>query len=275
VLALDLAGKVAIVTGAAKPEGIGYAVALGLARRGADVVVADLYERGFAGVTRAIEDLDRRCLCVHTDVLDQPGVQRMVDEAVSQLGRVDILVNAVGGSYAITEEGLDEGPAERFVGLATCTAEEWRTIVGVNLDGTFHACRAVAPLLQAQGSGRIVNFSSMAARRGVSPGSEGSSGPYAVAKAGVIGLTKQLALELAPHGVTVNCVAPGVILSWRGRRTLEHLAEDARGRLQGAIPMGRFGTPDEVAALVVALCSGDMSYVTGATIDVNGGMYSA
>jgi NAD(P)-dependent dehydrogenase (short-subunit alcohol dehydrogenase family) len=272
---VKLAGQVAIVTGAAKPEGIGQAVALGLAREGADVVVADLYERGFGAVSEAIERHGRRCLCVHTDVRDQPGVQRMVDTVMSRLGRVDVLVNAVGGSYAITEEGLEEGPADRFVGLASCTPEEWRTIVGVNLDGTFHACRAVAPLLQRQRSGRIVNFSSMAARRGVAPGSEGSSGPYAVAKAGVVGLTKQLAVELGPSGVTVNCVAPGVILSWRGRRTLSHLSEEARGRLQGAIPMGRFGTADEVAALVVALCTDEMSYVTGATIDVNGGSYSA
>jgi NAD(P)-dependent dehydrogenase (short-subunit alcohol dehydrogenase family) len=272
---MQLAGQVAIVTGAAKPEGIGQAVAQGLAREGADVVVADLYEQGFAGVSEAIESQGRRCVCIRTDVRDQPGVQRMVDEAVDRLGRVDILVNAVGGSYAITEEGLEEGPAERFVGLTSCTPDEWRTIVGVNLDGTFHACRAVAPLLQRQGSGRIVNFSSLAARRGVAPGSEGSSGPYAVAKAGVIGLTKQLAVELGPSGVTVNCVAPGVILSWRGRRTLSHLAEEARQGLQRSIPLGRFGTPEEVAALVVALCTPEMGYVTGITIDVNGGSYSA
>lgn len=272
---MRLAGQAAIVTGGAKPEGIGHAVALGLAREGADVVVADLYEQGFAGVSEAVEREGRRCVCVRTDVRDQPGVQRMVDEAVDRLGRVDVLVNAVGGSYAITEEGLEEGPAAGFAGLANCTPEQWRTIVGVNLDGTFHACRAVAPLLQRQRSGRILNFSSLAARRGVAPGSEGSSGPYAVAKAGVIGLTKQLALELGPYGVTVNCVAPGVILSWRGRRTLSHLPEEARRRLQGTIPMGRFGTTEEVAALAVALCTGEMSYVTGVTLDVNGGSYSA
>lgn len=273
---MDLLGQVAIVTGAAKPEGIGYAVALGLAREGADVVIADLYEEGFASATQTIENLGRRCLCVKTDVLYQADVQRMVDQAGQQFGRVDVLVNAVGGSWAITPGDLNGRPVlGRFIGLTNCTLEEWRTILGVNLDSAFYAARAVAPYMMRQRSGRIVNFASMAGRRGVQPGSGGSSGPYAVAKAGIIGLTKQLALELAPYGVTVNAVAPGIIASWRGQRVLEDMPEERRRELEQSIPMRRVGSVEEVAGMVVALCTNELSYVTGATLDINGAMYSA
>jgi 3-oxoacyl-[acyl-carrier protein] reductase len=273
---VDLLGQVAVVTGAAKVEGIGHAIALGLAREGADVVIADLYEEGFENATRAVEALGRRCLCVRTDVLRHDDVERMVEESIARFGRVDILVNAVGGSWAIRPQDLNAIPAGgRFVGVTNCSVEEWRTIVGVNLDGAFYTVRAVAPYRMRQRRGRIVNFASVAGRRGTSPQGYLSSGPYAVAKAGVIGLTKQLALELAPYGVTVNAVAPGVIASWRGRRALETLPEEARRAIEASIPMGRIGKVEEVAGLVVALCTEEMSYVTGAILDVNGAMYSA
>jgi 3-oxoacyl-[acyl-carrier protein] reductase len=272
---MDLEGQVAVVTGAAKLEGIGHAVALGLAREGADVVIGDLYEHGFAAAQQAIEALGRRCLCVKTNVLDKADVEGLVQRAGDEFGRIDVLVNAAGGSWAITPQDIEgHPPKERFIGLTNCTDEEWRTILGVNLEGVFYACRAVAPYLMRQRSGHIVNFSSTAARRGVSPGG-GSSGPYAVAKAGIIGLTKQLALELAPYNVTVNAVAPGMILSWRGRRLTDEIGEERRRRMEERIPMGRAGTVEEVAGLVVALCTPEMSYVTGATLDINGAMYSA
>ncbi|HYY89463.1 MAG TPA: SDR family NAD(P)-dependent oxidoreductase [Chloroflexota bacterium] len=268
---MDLEGQLAVVTGGAKLEGIGHAVALGLAGEGADIVIGDIYEQGFPEATRAIEALGRRCTCVRTNVLHQPDVERLIETA----GRVDVLVNAAGGSWAITPEDITGGPPQdRFIGLTTCTLDEWRTIVGVNLEAVFYACRAAAPHMMRQRRGRIVNFSSTAGRRGVSPGG-GSSGPYAVAKAGVIGLTKQLALELAPYGVTVNAVAPGVIMSWRGKRLWEASSEERRRRMIESVPMGRPGTVDEVAGLVVALCTPEMGYVTGATLDVNGAMYSA
>ena len=272
---MDLVGKVAIVTGAAKPEAIGHAVALRLAREGADVVVADLYEAGFADVTQSIESLGRRCACIRTDVADPRAVEAMVEQAASAFDRIDLLVNGVGGSWGITPEDLTDPPPRRgFLGLTNCSDEDWRTIVAVNLEGAFYAARAAAPYLQRQG-GCIVNISSTAARQGVRPGSEGSSGPYAVAKAGIIGMTKQLALELGPYGVRVNCVAPGVILSNRGKRMLGTLPDEQRAALARRIPLGRFGTVDEVAELIVGLCSDETSYVTGATIDVNGGSYIA
>jgi len=269
---MDLEGQVAVVTGGAKLEGIGHAVALGLAREGADIVIGDLYEQGFEQARQAIEALGRRCLCVKTNVLNQTEVEQLIEAA----GRVDVLVNAAGGSWAITPEDIDgHPPHDRFIGLTSCTDQEWRTIMGVNLEGVFYACRAAAQHMMRQRSGHIVNFSSTAARRGVPPGSGGSSGPYAVAKAGIIGLTKQFAIELAPYGVTVNAVAPGVISSWRGRRLAEDMDDERRARMVEGIPMGRTGTVDEVAGLVVALCTPEMGYVTGATLDINGGMYSA
>ena len=272
---MDLEGQVAVVTGGAKVEGIGHAVALGLAREGADVVIGDLYEAGFEQASRAIEALGRKCVCVRTNVLEQQQVEALVQRAGEEFGRIDVLINAAGGSWAITAEDIEgHPPKDRFIGLTTCTDEEWKTIMGVNLEGVFYACRAAAPYMMRQRSGHIVNFSSTAARRGVSPGG-GSSGPYAVAKAGIIGLTKQLALELAPYNVTVNAVAPGMILSWRGRRLTNEIGEDRRKRMEARIPMGRAGTTDEVAGLVVALCTPEMGYVTGATLDINGGMYSA
>jgi NAD(P)-dependent dehydrogenase (short-subunit alcohol dehydrogenase family) len=270
------ADRVAVVTGAAKPDSIGHAVAVGLAREGADVVVADLYESGFPEITRAVEAAGRRCLCVRTDVADPASVEAMVSQAVAALGRLDVLVNAVGGSWGITPQDLTAPPRRGFVGLTNCSLDDWRTILAANLDGAFYCARAAAPHLIAARGGAIVNFASVAARKGLAPGSEGSSGPYAVAKAGIMALTRQLALELGPHGVRVNCVAPGVVLSGRARRLMAALGQE-RGP-EGApagVPLGRFAEVAEVAALVVALCTDETAYVTGATIDVNGASYMA
>jgi 3-oxoacyl-[acyl-carrier protein] reductase len=273
---VTLADRVALVTGAAKPDSIGHAVALGLAREGAHVAVADLYEAGFPALTRAVETAGRRCLCLRADVADPGSVDAMVARVVETFGRVDVLVNAVGGSWGITPHDLTAPPRRGFVGLTNCSLEDWRTILAVNLDGAFHCARAAAPHLRRAGGGAIVNFASIAARKGLLPGSEGSSGPYAVAKAGIMALTRQLAVELGGDGVRVNCVAPGVVLSGRARRLMAALGEE-RGPEggTGGVPLGRFATVDEVAGLVVALCADETAYVTGATIDVNGAAYSA
>lgn len=259
--------KVAIVTGAAKPDSIGHEVARRLLKEGMQVVVADLYEEGFSAL--------RQCLCIRCDVADSASVGEMVDKAVEQFQRIDVLVNCVGGSWGITRQDLLASPPPGFRGLANCSLEDWRTIVAANLDAVFYSCRAAAPHLKKQG-GAIVNVASIAARKGIPPGSEGSSGPYAVAKAGVMGLTRQLALELGPHGVRVNCVAPGVIASGRLKRVLEITGQDhgPEGPLK-TIPMGRVGTVDECAALIVALCTDDTAYMTGVTVDINGASYAA
>jgi 3-oxoacyl-[acyl-carrier protein] reductase len=255
--------RVAVVTGAAKPDSIGFAVAQGLMREDCEVAVADLYTEGFAAFTG---------LCIRTDVADPRMVDAMVAEVVQKLGRIDILVNCVGGSWGITEQDLRAPPRRGFLGVTNCELADWRTILGANLDSAFYCCRAAAPYLKRQG-GAIVNLASVAARKGIPPGAEGSSGPYAVAKAGVMALTRQLALELGPFGVRVNCVAPGVIASGR----LKKVVQDGRGP-EGPlsqIPMGRVGTVAETAALIVALCTEDTAYMTGVTVDVNGASYAA
>jgi len=259
--------KVAIVTGGAKPDSIGHEVVRRLLKEDMQVVVADLYEEGFSAL--------KQCLCVRTDVADPDSVQKMVDAAISKLKRIDVLVNCVGGSWGITRKDLLASPPLGFRGLANCSLEDWRTIVAANLDAVFYSCRAAAPHLKKQG-GAIVNVASVAARKGIPPGSEGSSGPYAVAKAGVMGLTRQLALELGEFGVRVNCVAPGVIASGRLKKVLEQNKKDhgPEGSLK-TIPMGRVGTVAECAALIVALCTDDTSYMTGVTVDVNGASYAA
>jgi len=258
--------RVAIVTGAAKPDSIGFAVARGLIEEGCEVVVADLYTEGFAAFPG---------LCVKTDVSDPDAVEEMTRQAVERHGRIHILVNCVGGSWGITEQDLRSPPRRGFLGLTNCELADWRTILAANLDSAFYCCRAAAPYLKRQG-GAIVNIASVAARKGIPPGAEGSSGPYAVAKAGIMAMTRQLALELGEFGVRVNCVAPGVIASGRLRRVMEisGKGKGPEGPLS-QIPMGRVGSVAETAALVVALCTEDAAYMTGVTVDVNGASYSA
>lgn len=259
--------KVAVVTGAAKPDSIGHEVALRLLKEGMQVVVADLYEEGFNALGQ--------CTCIRCDAADPASVEAMIEKTIQSLGRIDVLVNCVGGSWGITRRDLMASPPSGFRGLTNCSLEDWRTIVAANLDAVFYSCRAAAPHLKKQG-GAIVNVASIAARKGIAPGSEGSSGPYAVAKAGVMGLTRQLALELGASGVRVNCVAPGVIASGRLKRVLEITKQDhgPEGSLK-TIPMGRVGTVEECAALIVALCTDDTAYMTGATVDINGAAYAA
>ena len=253
--------KTAVVTGAAKPESIGHEVAVRLQRE-MSVVVLDLYEEGFASLPG--------CRCIQCDVSDPAAVER----AFASLKEIDVLVNCVGGSWEITKDDLRAGPRRGFLGLTNCTLEQWNTIRGANLDSVFYCCRAAAPLLKKRG-GAIVNVASIAARKGIPPGAEGSSGPYAVAKAGVMGLTRQLALELGGFGVRVNCVAPGVIASGRLKKVLSFSGEQGPEGPLKQIPMGRVGTVAETAALIVALCGDDASYMTGVTVDLNGASYAA
>lgn len=258
--------RVAIVSGAAKPDSIGFAVAQGLIEEGCEVVIADLYTEGFAAF---------RGLCVKTDAADPQSVQEMVEAAVQRHGRIDILVNCVGGSWGITEQDLRAAPRPTFLGLTNCELSDWRTIMAANLDSAFYFCRAAAPYLKKQG-GAIVNISSVAARKGIPPGAIGSSGPYAVAKGGIMAMTRQLALELGEFGVRVNCVAPGVIASGRLEKVLAISGKNRgpEGPLS-QIPLGRVGTVAETAALIVALCTDDSAYMTGVTVDINGASYAA
>ncbi|CAA9258723.1 MAG: 3-oxoacyl-[acyl-carrier protein] reductase [uncultured Chloroflexi bacterium] len=261
-----LRGKVAIVTGSAR--GLGRAYALRLARLGADVVVNDLDLRanreydedltpGCVTVVDEIRTLDRRALGIEADVTDATQVQAMVDRTIKELGSVDVLVCNAGGALFRGNSNASEMPMETF-----------HKMMDLNLNGTIHACQAVAPQMKSQKSGKIVTVSSQAGLR-----SQGGGGgtPYAVAKAAIAHYTRKLADELGPHNVTVNCIAPGWILSSRavagGRATPE-----SRARLEQEIALKRLGEPEDCAKVVEFLSTDLSDYVTGQIIPICGGV---
>lgn len=271
-----LLDKVAIVTGAARLRGIGRGIALRLAQEGADVVVNGAPRppeafpeeersagwRGLASVVQEIEELGRRAVAVEGDVTQDGDVQRLADAALSTFGRIDILVNNAGTS-ATGDRSLWE-----------IDDEEWYRVVDVNLNGVYRCCRAVIPaLLEADRGGRIVNISSTAGRMGIA-----HYGAYCATKFAVIGLTQQLAQELAAHRVTVNCVAPGSVDTDMMDDTFTRMArrmglqfEQIKGGVARSTPLGRQGRPADIAAAVAFLCSDDASWITGQTLNVNGG----
>ncbi len=250
----SLTDRVAIITGAA--QGIGKAIALCLARRGAAVLVADRdLQRAEAAASEIVEmtsaSAGRAAGCC-VDVVKMPDVQAMVAQALSLWGRVDILVNNAG----ITRDTL----------LMRMKEEDWDAVLSVNLKGTFNGMKAVLPLLSKQRSGRIVNLSSTV-------GASGNVGQanYAASKAAVVGLTKTAAREYAGRGITINAVAPGFIET----AMTAVLAPAIRENVIRQIPMGRFGSVDNIADAVAFLCSDEAAYITGQVLHVNGGLHMA
>ncbi len=246
-----LRGKAAIVTGAG--GGIGEAIARTLAREGAAVAVVDLREDLAKAVAAAIARDGAVAVALRADVTRAADVDAMVRAGLAALGQVDILVNNVGG-YATMR--------------ATWEIEEseWDFIVALNLKSAFLCSKAVIPHMLARRRGRIVNLSSIVGRSAPTL----SAAHYSAAKAGVRGLTWHLARELASHGITVNAVAPWLTLTER-IKTLRSPEVDAA--LKAQTPLGRFAEPQEVADAVRFLASDEAAYVTGATLDVNGGMF--
>ena len=242
-----LAGKVAIVTGAA--GGIGLACCRALVGEGASVVVADL--DGAAAAARA-SDLGATCVGVGADVSNAEDAQRLVDAAVSTFGRLDVLVTCAGVFHATP---MDE-----------ISAAEWDSVQAVNLKGTFLVAQAALEVMISQGSGRIVTVASLAGQTG----GIGAGASYAASKAGVVALTKSIARFAGPHGITANCVNPGLIET----PMLAGWPQEALERTVAATPLGRLGTPEEVADTVVWLASDRASFVHGAHVDVNGGLYT-
>ncbi|HDL52927.1 MAG TPA: 3-oxoacyl-[acyl-carrier-protein] reductase [Proteobacteria bacterium] len=240
--------RIAIVTGAG--QGIGRAIALDLASAGVDVVAADINLDAARDAASDVEGRGVRSLSVEVDVSDSDSVEKMVKLSTDSFGKVDYLVNNAG----ITRDGL----------LMRMDDSAWRSVLDVNLTGTYLCSRMVVRLMMKQRFGRIVNISSVV-------GAMGNAGQtnYAASKAGVMGLTKSLAREVASRNITVNAVAPGFIQT----AMTDELPEKARRELVALIPSQRLGTPEDVAACVRFLLSDQASYITGQVLHVNGGMY--
>ncbi|MCI9555198.1 3-oxoacyl-[acyl-carrier-protein] reductase [uncultured Oscillibacter sp.] len=241
-------GKTALVTGGSR--GIGRAICLELAEGGANVVLCYAGNEAAAQETvQAVEALGAKALAVHCDVSDAAGVDGLVKAAVETFGRIDILVNNAG----ITRDNL----------LMRMSEADFDQVVAANLKGAFLCMKAVSKLMLKQRYGRIVNLSSVVALRG-----NAGQVNYAASKAGIIGMTKSLAKELASRGVTVNAVAPGFIET----DMTAALPEAARTAAQGSIPMNRLGGPEDVAKAAAFLAGDGAAYITGQVLAVDGGM---
>ena len=241
-------GKPALVTGGSR--GIGRAICLELAEGGANVVLCYAGNEAAAQETvQAVEALGAKALAVRCDVSDAAGVDGLVKAAVETFGRIDILVNNAG----ITRDNL----------LMRMSEADFDQVVAANLKGAFLCMKAVSKLMLKQRYGRIVNLSSVVALRG-----NAGQVNYAASKAGIIGMTKSLAKELASRGVTVNAVAPGFIET----DMTAALPEAARTAAQGSIPMNRLGGPEDVAKAAAFLAGDGAAYITGQVLAVDGGM---
>ncbi|MEI7880981.1 MAG: 3-oxoacyl-[acyl-carrier-protein] reductase [bacterium] len=242
-----MTGKVALVTGAAR--GIGQAIAKKLAAEGCDVALCDLKVEWLAETVGLIEALGRKVKCFEVDVGNAAAVDEAVSGALKEFGKIDILINNAG----ITKDTL----------MIRMSEQDWDAVMTVNLKGTFLFTKAVARPMMKQRTGTIVNVASII-------GLIGNAGQcnYAASKAGVIALTKSAARELAARNVRVNAVAPGFIET----KMTEALPEEVRTKMLGAIPMGRFGQPEDVANVVLFLASDMSSYMTGQVLPICGGM---
>lgn len=248
-----LSGKVAIVTGGA--VGIGREVALQLARAGADVALTWYsHQSDGESVVEEIEKMGRRALGYSLDATVSDQVQQTFDRVATELGQADFLINNSGGLLARQA-------------IANMSDEHWHKVIAVNLDSAFYCSRAAARLLSD--GGRIINISSLAGHNG---GGNGSTA-YATAKAAMFGFTRGLAKELADRGITVNAIAPGLILDTPFHETFT--PEEAQKATIASIPMGRAGYPPDVASAAEWLCSESAGWITGEIININGGQYFA
>jgi 3-oxoacyl-[acyl-carrier protein] reductase len=245
---MNLKDKVAVVTGASR--GIGRAIALELARRGASVVVNYNANAAAANeVVGAIQTHGGQAISVQADVGDSEQAARLIETAIDTLGRIDILVNNAG----TTRDQL----------LMLMKEEDWDLVLCTNLKGVFNCCKAAARPMMRQRSGRIVNISSVSGIAG-----QGGQTNYSASKAGIIGFTKSLAKELGPRNVTVNAVAPGFVLT----DLTADLSEDLIQRAIETTPLRRMGQPEEIAHAVAFLASDLASYITGEVLTVDGGL---
>lgn len=244
---MRLAEQVAVVTGSAK--GIGRAIAIGIAREGADVILTDVDIERAEIVAQEIESLNRKGVPIRADVSENKEIVMMVKKALSIFGKIDILINNAG----IIKRGSLEDHSE----------EDWDSVIAVNLKGTFNCCKEIVPIFKKQQHGKIVNISSVAGKIG----DVASAPSYGSSKGAIIAFTKSLARELAPYRINVNGVAPHAIET----EMSAEWSEDKRRQIISQIPLGRLGKPEEVAETVLFLVSEGASFITGEIIDVNGG----
>jgi len=244
----ELTGKVAIVTGAG--AGIGAGIAAMLAEAGAAVTVADLDGARAASTAKAIEKRGGRAIMVTADVSDAHEIDALVRQTVTDLGGIDILVNNAGIATTELVEDLDE--------------EKWRGVLDVNLTGPFLCCKAVLPYMRRKGWGRIVNVASVAAKRISFTG----AASYTASKARLLGFTRHLAYEVAPHGINVNAICPGPTMTSLYERNAD---EQTRRERIALVPKGRWLTPEDHGRVAVFLCSEAADALCGLAIDVDGG----
>jgi len=251
-----LLDRSALVTGAAR--GMGLAIAKALFDEGARVAMIDIDEKGVVDAARQLDEKYDRVLGQRVNVTDKTEIHDLVDKMKARWGGIDILVNNAGGALN-TPYVLEE-----------IEEKDWNLVVDVNLKGTFLCCQAVIPQMVKKGKGSIVNISALAGHWRASL----AGVQYTASKAGVEGLTRQLAYDWGKFGIRVNAVAPTVTLTGERVQSLwEAKGEEEKKKVLSAIPLGRLGTPAEVASVVVFLASDESSYITGITIDVNGGRY--
>ena len=252
---MELKEKIAIVTGAG--QGIGKAIALELARAGANLVLADIREDTIEKMKEEIDGMGREVLSIRTDVSKWEDAERMAKRTIERFGRIDILVNNAGISL--------RGKGGTRLRISDVGDQEWDTIMNVNLKGVFNCSKAVIPSMINQSFGKIVNMGSIV---GLSGGANSpASAPYCVSKAGVICLTKVLARELAQHNINVNAVAPGRIVTPLTGNVSPELNEEGLKHT----PLGRFGNPIDIARGVLFLVSESGDFITGETLVIDGG----
>jgi NAD(P)-dependent dehydrogenase (short-subunit alcohol dehydrogenase family) len=252
-----LEGRVALVTGGGANGGIGHAVALALAHAGADVLVSDIDDTGASETAREVQGLGRRAVSIRADLGQPDDVLAMMAALDHEFARVDILVNNVGVGHRSRPEAL--------------SLEDWRKVVGVNLDGTFLATREAGRRMIARGAGgSIVSISSIAGSSALGRGNF----VYSVTKAGIIQLTRELAVEWAPHRIRVNAIQPAQVMT----KAMDRMLADPRldpatlkERFVRGIPLDRIGEPEDIAKAVVFLASDAASFITGHSLPVDGG----
>jgi len=247
---MNLDGRIAVVTGAS--QGIGRACALVLAEAGADVVLASRNVQKLEAVAKEVEATGRKALVLNVDVSNAESVKAGISKVLEAWKKIDILVNNAG----VVRDNL----------LLRMKAEDWDAVLRTNLDGAYHCIKEVLPGMVRQRYGRIVNITSVVAQAG-NPGQAN----YIASKAGLIGLTKAVAAEVARRNITVNAVSPGFIAT----PMTEKLPNEIREKLLTIIPVGRMGTDRDVAYGVKFLASEEASYITGHVLNINGGMYMA